>query len=363
MRIAIIIRNLKYFGGGERDVVSLVEGLNKNSIIPDIFSEQTASPEEIEERFGKSIRFAFKKIPMPKQRLLHFLKELFCMSPIAGQLKSYDFVYDFTNKPPLTFKSKKYLKYIYVLYDQRSVKATWQTRFYTVVTHSLANLGLKKFKKFHPGIINITQSEFIQNEVEQKTGIKTPIIYPPVDIKKFSCHSLKRSGVVSLGRFSPDKNHFWQFELAKKFPLTNFTIIGSASRDKEGYLNNLKKMISGESLKNVNLQVNAPFEQVRTALCQSQIFLHTTIEEHFGISTVEAIASGCLPLVHDSGGQREVVPIPELRFSTTAEASEKLEILLKISPEKREEYLGLLQEHIQKYDESEFQKKLVAYLN
>jgi len=29
--------------------------------------------------------------------------------------------------------------------------------------------------------------------------------------------------------------------------------------------------------------------------------------EHFGITTVEAMAAGCVPLVYDSGGQAEIV--------------------------------------------------------
>jgi len=29
--------------------------------------------------------------------------------------------------------------------------------------------------------------------------------------------------------------------------------------------------------------------------------------EHFGITTVEAMASGCVPIVYDAGGQREIV--------------------------------------------------------
>ena len=29
--------------------------------------------------------------------------------------------------------------------------------------------------------------------------------------------------------------------------------------------------------------------------------------EHFGITTVEAMASGCVPLVYEGGGQREII--------------------------------------------------------
>jgi glycosyltransferase involved in cell wall biosynthesis len=36
--------------------------------------------------------------------------------------------------------------------------------------------------------------------------------------------------------------------------------------------------------------------------------------EHFGISVAQAIAHGCIPIVHDSGGQVELVTDAALRF-------------------------------------------------
>jgi glycosyltransferase involved in cell wall biosynthesis len=38
--------------------------------------------------------------------------------------------------------------------------------------------------------------------------------------------------------------------------------------------------------------------------------------EHFGITVAQAIAHGCVPIVHDSGGQVELVTNPALRFSS-----------------------------------------------
>ncbi len=44
--------------------------------------------------------------------------------------------------------------------------------------------------------------------------------------------------------------------------------------------------------------------------------------EHFGISIVEAMALGCLPIVHDSGGMREFVPA-QYRYTSIEQAAEK----------------------------------------
>ena len=36
-------------------------------------------------------------------------------------------------------------------------------------------------------------------------------------------------------------------------------------------------------------------------------YVHCAKDEHFGITIVEAMAAGCVPIVHDSGGPIEIV--------------------------------------------------------
>jgi glycosyltransferase involved in cell wall biosynthesis len=60
---------------------------------------------------------------------------------------------------------------------------------------------------------------------------------------------------------------------------------------------------------------------------QSRYFLHALIDEPFGITAVQAIAAGCMPIVHDSGGQREVVPYTSLRYGSMDEIPGLIEAL------------------------------------
>ncbi len=72
----------------------------------------------------------------------------------------------------------------------------------------------------------------------------------------------------------------------------------------------------------VKFYPNASAEQKADLLKRAKLYLHTMEGEHFGISIVEAMAMGCLPIVHDSGGMKEFVPA-QFRYLNVEQAAEK----------------------------------------
>ena len=53
----------------------------------------------------------------------------------------------------------------------------------------------------------------------------------------------------------------------------------------------------------------------------ARVYFHPRIDEHFGISTVEAMASGLVPVVSNFGGQTEFVP-SKYQFHTLGHAAD-----------------------------------------
>jgi glycosyltransferase involved in cell wall biosynthesis len=91
------------------------------------------------------------------------------------------------------------------------------------------------------------------------------------------------------------------------------------------------------------LHPNIPFLDLVTLYEQSDIYWHAsgfeetdpTKMEHFGITTVEAMAAGCVPVVIKKGGQIEIVEegVSGLFWESKEELANKTMILVE-DPEK-----------------------------
>jgi glycosyltransferase involved in cell wall biosynthesis len=65
---------------------------------------------------------------------------------------------------------------------------------------------------------------------------------------------------------------------------------------------------------------NADARQRAQSLAEAQIGFHGYRAEHFGIAVAEMILAGVVPVVFDSGGVRELVTVPALRFRDLPQA-------------------------------------------
>jgi glycosyltransferase involved in cell wall biosynthesis len=95
-------------------------------------------------------------------------------------------------------------------------------------------------------------------------------------------------------------------------------LVGGILKGHENYLEELKKMANGKIFFHNNLS----FKELVKLYGESSIYWHaagfgeTDPEkmEHFGMTTVEAMASGCIPVVINLGGQPEIVDQNENGF-------------------------------------------------
>jgi len=116
----------------------------------------------------------------------------------------------------------------------------------------------------------------------------------------YSKSSAREELVMTVGRISPEKRFDLFLDLARMVPSTKFVIIGTVQLPR--YYEHLNQRAPG----NVSF-VLSPLRKVKDVLGRAMAYVHCAENEHFGITIVEAMAAGCVPIVHDSGGPREIV--------------------------------------------------------
>ena len=79
---------------------------------------------------------------------------------------------------------------------------------------------------------------------------------------------------------------------------------------------------------------NASNEELVDSMSKSMIYLHTMIGEHFGVSIIEAMAAGLVPIVPAYGGCSEIVPI-EYQYHTLQQAADHIARNAKIADDEK----------------------------
>ncbi len=128
------------------------------------------------------------------------------------------------------------------------------------------------------------------------------VVYIPVESKNKLDLSLKNKNlVVSIGRIDIRKNYEALFKIADKLKNYSFVIAGALNKGDETYYSNLIK----NKPDNVEIRANINEEDKIALLKKAAIYLHLNRREHYGISILEAMSYGLVPVVPESGGPWE----------------------------------------------------------
>ncbi len=159
----------------------------------------------------------------------------------------------------------------------------------------------------------VCNSFFTKDHLEPRVGKRSIVIYPPVaPVKRTG--SAKKNVILSVGRFHPLKKQDVLIEIFRKGKFKDYTLVlsGGFQPSDQKYFNSL---LSSAKKLSVKLFPNVPYEKLVGLYNEARIYWHaagygeTRPEhmEHFGITTVEAMSAGCIPVVYNGGGQSEIV--------------------------------------------------------
>jgi glycosyltransferase involved in cell wall biosynthesis len=190
----------------------------------------------------------------------------------------------------------------------------------------------------------MANSEYTRGWIRRLWRTDADVLYPPIQVERLHPQSQRDKVVLSVGRFfAPGLGHakrqqemvqmFGKLHRSGKLPGWSMTVLGGCEPFQRPYLETVRAAAAGLP---VTIVPNAPRPVVEQAMSTASVFWSATgygedeerapwAHEHFGMTTAEAMAGGCVPVVIDRAGQREIVRDGEhgFRWSTPDELAER----------------------------------------
>jgi glycosyltransferase involved in cell wall biosynthesis len=149
----------------------------------------------------------------------------------------------------------------------------------------------------------LSVSDYTGRFIKKVWGRESTTLYPPCPIDQYkSFGEDKEDLVITIGRIVPEKRMLDFLEIASGLPSFKFAVIGAFDHKNPQYYESLRKRASS----NVSF-ILSPLRGAKDILRRAKAYVHCARNEQFGIAIVEAMAAGCVPVVHDSGGPPEIV--------------------------------------------------------
>ncbi len=167
-------------------------------------------------------------------------------------------------------------------------------------------------------------SRFTQDWIRRYWARESELLYPPVEVDTFQ-PGVKRNLILTVGRIfagGHNKKHLPMISAFKQLADNGlhgweFHIAGSVGQDSidHDYLQQVQAAAQGYP---IVVHQNAEQAELRALYAAAKIYWHASgygenerrdpIKfEHFGITTVDAMAAGAVPIVIGKAGQREIV--------------------------------------------------------
>jgi glycosyltransferase involved in cell wall biosynthesis len=172
----------------------------------------------------------------------------------------------------------------------------------------------------------LANSRYTETWIERLWGSEADILYPPIDVADIHPKESREKAILTVGRFfAPGLGHakrqlemvrfFGQMVRAGGLPGWTLHVVGGCEESQVPYLDKVRAAAAGLP---VQIHANAARSLVHELMASSAVFWSATgygedeenapwAQEHFGMTTAEAMAGGCVPVVIDRAGQREIV--------------------------------------------------------
>jgi glycosyltransferase involved in cell wall biosynthesis len=301
MRIGIYDPYLDTLGGGERYILSIASFFSQDNNV-EIFWDDASLLEKVNEKLHIDIQTIRITQNIFKAHI-SLLKRL-------SLLKNYD---------------------ILIFLSDGSIPVLSAKKNFVIIQHPVnwvRNGFLNKIKLLRVNDV-IVYSNFVKRFIDTSFGVESIVLAPPVPLLNYD-EQKKENIILSVGRFTKGMNTKKQEEMLRIFQKMcdnglkdwELVLIGSSLEQDYDFVLRLKEEIHGYP---INVLQNADYKTLVQYYEKAKIYWHAAgygenldlypeRAEHFGITTVEAMSAGAVPIVINAGGQKEIVTEQENGF-------------------------------------------------
>lgn len=208
--------------------------------------------------------------------------------------------------------------------------------------------------------IILCNSENTKKRIKKYLRRDAEIIYPPIYTKKFH-YSKNGDYWLSVNRLLSAKRIDLQIESFRKLPNERLIIVGSY--EKGVHFKDYVKHILDIKPPNVEILHWVDFEKLTELYSNCKGFIAAAEDEDFGMSVVEAMASGKPVIASNEGGYKESVIDGKTGLLINDIDAEKLINAIRIIGDNPEKFKEECLKQSKKFDTSEFIKKIKNRIN
>ena len=306
-------------GGGERLAVATIKAISSMGIDVELSTLEKPDMHLIHDAYGISIEADLKKI-----RTLNIFQKYRprnCNVTVNTHGDMLPFYHnDFNKKNAITYCHYPIASHLIDCGDP-DYSAALQNMCLLGMTPSLQNryynAARTAYIKMMVNSTVLTNSNFSRKAILKSFGVDSAVLPPPVDVDIFRNACLtsnsRDDSILVISRFHPSKKIENAIHLAKLLHQnelgTEMSIVGNMLPDGVGYFNYLNNLVKHYELEDfVRFEINLRFDRLLDLMRRSKVYVHPLPGEPFGISTVEAMSAGIIPVAPDIGGHTEFVP-------------------------------------------------------